>query len=323
MRKRQKNHFKYIAILCIGFCLFSFACNSQPKPKVEIVAVIGSKGEEPDQFISPMSLAVGFSGNLYVGDKGNNRIQVFDSKGKLLSALKSNEFQGILGLAVDRNELIYVADLSWIVRVFDPKGNLVRKLEGPENFDLRLAEGVAVDADGYVYVSEHDGHRIQEFDPSGKFVRAWGKKGGNPGEFLEPRDISIGPDGAIYVLDAGGSRVQKFRRDGKLEATFGNPLPESMITARICGLAVSDQYIAIANGREHKVVFLDLNGKLLYETDLDGQLQYGLLRAAPTDVAWGKGNQLWILDTAGNRVFQIRVNLDGSAHRMSAASTSQ
>jgi sugar lactone lactonase YvrE len=68
----------------------------------------GSSGTGPGEFGMPHCLAMDSKGNLYVGDRDNNRIQVFTQDGKLLGQL--TQFGRPSGIVIDRNDVIYVTD---------------------------------------------------------------------------------------------------------------------------------------------------------------------------------------------------------------------
>ena len=68
----------------------------------------GSSGTGPGEFGMPHCLAMDSKGNLYVGDRDNNRIQIFTQDGKLLGIL--TQFGRPSGISIDRNDVIYVTD---------------------------------------------------------------------------------------------------------------------------------------------------------------------------------------------------------------------
>jgi hypothetical protein len=102
---------------------------------------------------------------------------------------------------------------------------------GPYEFDRPT--GVAVAANGDIFVA--DGHspnklhtaRVVKYSPDGKFIKAWGKMGPDPGDFREPHDIYVGGSkGYVYVADRQNNRIQVFDEDGRFIATwkqFGQP----------------------------------------------------------------------------------------------------
>src|SRR3990172_4010982 len=53
------------------------------------------------------------------------------------------------------------------------------------------------------------------------FIRAWGKHGRRPGEFIQPWRIAIDANDNIYVLDRVQSNIQKFDKNGNYLAGFG------------------------------------------------------------------------------------------------------
>ena len=102
---------------------------------------------------------------------------------------------------------------------------------GPYTFDRPT--GVAIAANGDIFVA--DGHapnksnsaRIVKYSPDGKFMKAWGRLGSEPGNFREPHDIYVGGSkGYVYVADRLNNRVQVFDQDGNFVAAwkqFGQP----------------------------------------------------------------------------------------------------
>lgn len=84
--------------------------------------------------------------------------------------------------------------------------------------------GIVLDAEGHVYTTEHENHRVQKFritqGAGGAWavetLRTWGSGGGSPGQFNTPYGIAIDAAGAIWVADGFNSRLQKFSQNGDL-----------------------------------------------------------------------------------------------------------
>jgi hypothetical protein len=110
-------------------------------------------------------------GRLYVGDRGNNRIQIFDQEGTLLDTWY--QFSRPSGIWIDQNDNIYVADsesgiydrnstpprTGWlrgirIGRVSDGAVTGFIPDPNPNATNTSAAEGVAVDRNGVVYGAE-------------------------------------------------------------------------------------------------------------------------------------------------------------------------
>ena len=119
------------------------------------------------------------SGRLFVGDRSNNRIQIFDQDGKFLAEWK--QFGRPSGVFIDRNDTIYVADSEsnttqnpgfkrglWIGSAKDGKVSAlipdpVPAKEGTGPGTGSAAEGVAADADGNVYGAEVDARKLMRY----------------------------------------------------------------------------------------------------------------------------------------------------------------
>src|SRR3989454_4968648 len=122
----------------------------------------GKKGSGPGDFEMPHTLAMDSRGRLFVGDRGNNRIQIFDQNGTYLEEWK--QFGRPSGIAIARDDTIYVADSeSWGpdepgwkkgIRVGSARDGSVKLLiEDIESTteEHSGAEGVGVDREGNVY----------------------------------------------------------------------------------------------------------------------------------------------------------------------------
>ncbi len=123
----------------------------------------GTPGKQPGEFHLPHSLLIDARGRLLVGDRENDRIQIFDQEGELL-----DHWDGFApyGLAINAAGQIFVADAraNQILRL-DAAGKVVQrwgqKGKAPGEFDL--PHMLAFDAKGNLYVAEVAGMRFQKF----------------------------------------------------------------------------------------------------------------------------------------------------------------
>ncbi|HTA37079.1 MAG TPA: hypothetical protein VK761_10215 [Solirubrobacteraceae bacterium] len=109
--------------------------------------------------------------DVYVADKGNDRIVELSQGGEVL-------------------------------RTFGSRGG------GDGHF--HAPSGVAVDGAGDVYAVDSEDNRVEEFDPIGRFVAKWGLRGTGLGEFSQPTAIAIDCSGDVYVADTNNNRIERF-----------------------------------------------------------------------------------------------------------------
>lgn len=123
----------------------------------------GEAGEGPGQFNLPHTIVVDRrNGHVVVGDRENDRVQVFESGGKLVAV-----WSGFApyGLAYDRHGHLFVADgRANKVLQLDDQGEVVGSWgeEGAEPGQFQMPHMLAVDARGNLYVSEIKGERFQK-----------------------------------------------------------------------------------------------------------------------------------------------------------------
>lgn len=102
---------------------------------------------------------------------------------------------------------------------------------GPDMFDRPT--GVAIAANGDIFVADgHSGNksnsgRIVKFSPQGRFIKAWGRRGTEIGNFRDPHDLFVGGSkGYVYVADRQNNRIQVFDQEGNFITAwtqFGQP----------------------------------------------------------------------------------------------------
>jgi uncharacterized protein (TIGR03663 family) len=178
------------------------------------VRVIGSAGNGPGQLSYPRAIALDQAGNLYVADSGNNRVVRFDTAGQ------SSAWGGF-------------CDLSTGQGCIDPDAAGPQPLGAGQFYE---PWGIAVDAQGRVYVADTWNHRIQAFDANGRFLGQWGEtvlvdadsdprgRAGAPYGFYGPRGLAVDSQGHVYVTDTGNERVLVYdiaqETDGTVTAAY-------------------------------------------------------------------------------------------------------
>jgi sugar lactone lactonase YvrE len=126
----------------------------------------GKFGSAPGEFRTPHALAFDSRGRLFVADRGNHRIQIFDQDGKYLDSFV--QFSRVSGLFITANDTLYAIDSEsnperhpgWRtgVRIGRTTEDRVTAFIPPHESTAgphgAAGEGVAVDRDGNVYAAE-------------------------------------------------------------------------------------------------------------------------------------------------------------------------
>lgn len=143
----------------------------------KMLASWGKKGTGPGEFDQPHALAMDSRGRLFVGDRTNNRIQIFSQDGKLLDTWF--QFSRASGIFIDKNDIMYVADSEsgsiaptrpeWQrgIRIGSARtGEVTAFIPDPvkETRNTSAAEGVAVDSRGVIYGAEVGPRALKRYE---------------------------------------------------------------------------------------------------------------------------------------------------------------
>jgi sugar lactone lactonase YvrE len=188
------------------------------------------KNKQHAHFVRIIGLAMDDNDRLFVSDPGLRHVMVFN----LAHVAEDVITEGLVNpgaLAIDReNRLLYVSDIELDqVIVYDADSlKLLRKIgttghhhELTSPGDFARPSGLAVDADGNLYVCDTLNNRVEIFDADGKFISTFGKAGDGPGYFSRPKGIAIDNDNHIWVADGVQDRVQVYNQEAQLLISFG------------------------------------------------------------------------------------------------------
>src|SRR5271166_4328283 len=177
-------------------------------------------------------LAIDDDDRVFVSDGKLRRVLVFNSKHEVVDQI-NNGLVDPVGLAIDKeNRFLYIVDTQQDqVLVYDADslkplrkiGSAGQKHMLTDAGNFAAPQGVAVDKDGNVYVTDTLNDRVEIFDGDGKFISTFGKNGDGPGYFARPKGIAVDGDGHIWVADAMQNRLQVFNREGQLLTYIGGP----------------------------------------------------------------------------------------------------
>lgn len=224
--KRNIHLFNYFIVFLGSLC---FSINIAAQNYV-YTAQFGGSGTGNGQFQYPTGVAIDASGNIFVADLNNHRIQKFSSTGTYLLNWGTNgtgngQFNYAYSVRVDASGNVYVADLgNNRIQKFNNNGGYLLQWgsQGSGNGQFTSPSGVAIDAAGNVYVVDAGNNRIQKFNSSGTYLSQWGGPGTGNGQFNGPREVAIDAAGNVFVGDQGNYRIQKFTNAGVYITHWGS-----------------------------------------------------------------------------------------------------
>lgn len=190
-------------------------------------------------FVEVAGVAVDSQDRVYVFNRGDHPVIVFDKEGQFLTAWGEDIFTNAHGIFIDRNDNIYCADnFDHTVRKFTTDGELLMTLGEPnEPANTGFKEGVspvqyssgpfnmvtnvATGTNGEMFIADGYGNaRVHRFSADGQLLASWGQPGSGPGEFNLPHAIAVDRSNRVYVADRENSRIQIFSADGALITTW-------------------------------------------------------------------------------------------------------
>ncbi|RAK70036.1 NHL repeat-containing protein [Hymenobacter edaphi] len=199
------------------------------------------------RFVGPVDVAIDSQNNLYVAD-GNcirriagNTVSTYagaEASGYAEGSATAARFSSVNGVTVDARGVLYVSDYSnYRIRKIMPDGT-VSTLAGTgqrgyadgagSTAQFAGPEGLAVDAQGTVYVADFAGYRIRKITPEGTVstLAGTGQRGSNDGagstaQFAGPTGITLDAQGNLYVADIGNHCIRKVTPAGDVSTLAG------------------------------------------------------------------------------------------------------
>ena len=169
--------------------------------------------------------------NVYVFNRGEHPMIVFDRDGRFLRAWGEGLFPRAHGVHVAPDDTLWLTDDGdHTVRQCTPEGKVLLML-GTSGKPAPYMSGepfhrcthTAMAPNGDIYVSDGYGNaRVHRYSPDGRLLLSWGGSGTDPGEFNIAHNITCDADGWVYVADRENHRVQVFDGNGKYETQWNN-----------------------------------------------------------------------------------------------------
>jgi DNA-binding beta-propeller fold protein YncE len=125
-------------------------------PEGKLLYSWGEPGTGPGQFRVPHNVWIDGRERVWIPDRENGRLQVFDARGKYLF-----EWSGLMrptAVFIDDDEVVYVSELGVRVSIFGPDGKILARWSGEgqskETDTLVSPHAIAVDSQGDIYIGE-------------------------------------------------------------------------------------------------------------------------------------------------------------------------
>jgi hypothetical protein len=204
----------------------------------------GEFGGGAGQLDSPAQLAVAANGDVYVADRGNDRISVFAGDGTFLRTFGEGLVLEPSDVALDDDGRAYVVDSgNQRVAVFSAAGWFLFAFGDSGEGELTDPVGVDVDASMFgatVFVADSGNNLVAAFTPAGDFIDSFGS-------VSSPRDVIVGGGGDLFVADFGNERVTVLDKEGDFVRAIGQVAegelsePVALVADGLGGIYVADQ----------------------------------------------------------------------------------
>lgn len=186
------------------------------------------------EYVDVVGVATDSQDRVYVFNRGDHPMVVFDSGGNFLTEWGAGDFVRPHGITIGQDDRIYLTDdIGHAVYEYNLEGERLKTLgpsgqpsnTGVTEFDyrsMRQAAGpyhfptnLALASDGQMFVSDGYGNaRVHRFSKEGQLIQSWGEPGDGPGQFHLPHGIFLDSNNRVFVADRENNRLQIFSTEG-------------------------------------------------------------------------------------------------------------
>ncbi len=294
---------RYITFLCIVLFTLPDGGYASDTPKIKYLFSVDGFSEGY-RFSSPQGIYFDSEeGEIYVADTGNNKIDIFDSKGFPIFQFGKGVLISPFDLVVRRGKIYVSQQGKGYIEVFNYRGKSISRIYPPGGKGEPFYPGrLALDDEGNLYVVEVISQKILIFDKEDRFKFSFGgveRFSSISGIFVRAR--------RIYVTDSGGKPIHVFDMKGKFLREMGKRGEKKEDFSFTGNLYVDkeERLWVIDNFRHHLKVF-DKEGRLLFHYGTYGMGPGELL--FPVDIDFNK-ETMYILEKGTKRLSIFRVEV--------------
>ncbi len=265
-------------------------------------AQFGKVGSEAGQLNVPKGIAMAASGNVYVLDTANNRIDEFSSSGTFIETFGWGVSDGKAEFEVCKTGC---------------KAGIAGAGNGQFNEPYAMAE----DTKGNLWVADTGNDRVQEFNSKNEYAGQFGKEGTAEAQFKEPKGIAVATNGNVFVSDSVNNRFEKFNEKGEFQAAIGWGVSNGEAKLETCtsacragivgsgpgqfsaprGIAVSTAgNVWVVDYSNHRIEDLKENGEYVTTVGSSGTGQGQFTE--PKGIAIDAAGDIWVADGAADRI---------------------
>ena len=227
--------------------------------------------------------------NVYVFNRGDHPVIVFNSDGVFLKSWGEGFFGSPHGLYIDKQDYVYLTDtVHNAVFKFSTDGvhlETIKPTDEPTNGEpFDRPTDVAIAPSGELYVSDGYGNsRIHKFSDKHEYQFSWGESGDAPGQFNVPHDVDVYRDGRVFIADRENHRIQVFDSDG-------NFLEEWKDFKSPCTVFIGWDHRIYVPELRARMSILDMEGNLLLRWGGEKSDEPGMFRAPHCATIDSKGD---------------------------------
>ncbi|WP_127508840.1 S-layer homology domain-containing protein [Paenibacillus humicus] len=232
------------------------------------LGVKGVLGSDNDHFNTPKAVAVDqTTGDIYVLDYSNARIQVFGSQGAYIRSIALPSGNPVPeAIALDGRGHIFVTDQNYLVYRFNTNGTGYKLIaNSPQLADRPM--GIAADSKGNLYITQYWTSTVvvyaynsaaDTYAPQ-KTIGEKNVSGTDNAHFNKPWGVSIDRNDRMYVSDGGNKRVQVYNSNGSYAMTLAdaNLVEPSQATSD------SDGNVYVVDGNKSQLLLFNAQGNFV------------------------------------------------------------